>query len=140
MKHRPKAKKLITCLLCLTLCCLLALGSLPAQAEEASASPIPAALEEDTSLSSQISEPSPAPSSTEEDPESSAVTAPPPTPSYELILRPWDLAGATVILREAGGICKTVEGDEIDLTKIRSYVCSGGRNLDEFYKIADGIL
>ena len=35
MKHRPKAKKLITCLLCLTLCCLLALGSLPAQAEEA---------------------------------------------------------------------------------------------------------
>ena len=75
MKHRPKAKKLITCLLCLTLCCLLALGSLPAQAEEASASPIPAALEEDTSLSSQISEPSPAPSSTEEDPESSAVTA-----------------------------------------------------------------
>ena len=30
---------------------------------------------------------------------------------YELILRPWDLAGATVILREAGGICKTVEGD-----------------------------
>lgn len=81
MKHRPKAKKLITCLLCLTLCCLLALGSLPAQAEEASASPIPAALEEDTSLSSQISEPSPAPSSTEEDPESSAVTAPTPTPS-----------------------------------------------------------
>ena len=53
MKHRPKAKKLITCLLCLTLCCLLALGSLPAQAEEASASPIPAALEEDTSLSSR---------------------------------------------------------------------------------------
>ena len=54
MKHRPKAKKLITCLLCLTLCCLLALGSLPAQAEEASASPIPAALEEDTSLLSLI--------------------------------------------------------------------------------------
>ncbi len=81
MKHRPKAKKLITCLLCLTLCCLLALGSLPAQAEEASASPVPAALEEDTSLSSQISESSPAPSSTEEDPESSAVTAPTPTPS-----------------------------------------------------------
>lgn len=59
---------------------------------------------------------------------------------YELILRPWDLAGATVILREAGGICQTADGKEIDLTKIQSYVCSGGKNLDEFYKIADGIL
>lgn len=59
---------------------------------------------------------------------------------YELILRPWDLAGATVILREAGGVCKTADGKDIDLTKLQSYVCSGGRNLDEFYKIADGIL
>lgn len=59
---------------------------------------------------------------------------------YELILRPWDFAGATVILREAGGVCKTADGKDIDLTKLQSYVCSGGRNLDEFYKIADGIL
>lgn len=59
---------------------------------------------------------------------------------YELILRPWDLAGATVILREAGGICKTIDGGEIDLTKIQSYVCSGGNNLNEFFKRANGIL
>ena len=59
---------------------------------------------------------------------------------YELILRPWDLAGATVILREAGGICKTIDGGEIDLTKIQSYVCSGGNNLDEFFERANGIL
>ena len=45
-----------------------------------------------------------------------------------------------VDLREAGGICKTVEGDEIDLAKIRSYVCSGGKNLKAFYEIANGIL
>ncbi len=59
---------------------------------------------------------------------------------YELILRPWDFAGATVILREAGGICKTCGGNDIDLTKIQSYVCSGGKNMSEFFDIANGIL
>lgn len=59
---------------------------------------------------------------------------------YEMILRPWDLAGATVVLREAGGICKTLDGGEIDLSKTQSYVCSGGGNLDEFFERANGIL
>lgn len=59
---------------------------------------------------------------------------------YELILRPWDFAGATVILREAGGICKTIYNDDIDPAKIQSYICSGGSNLDEFLNIANGIL
>ena len=59
---------------------------------------------------------------------------------YELILRPWDFAGATVILKEAGGVCCTLEKDEIDCEHIRSYVCSNGKNLDAFFKIADEIL
>ncbi|MEZ3420482.1 MAG: inositol monophosphatase [Eubacterium sp.] len=59
---------------------------------------------------------------------------------YELILRPWDFAGATVILKEAGGICKTLEKEEIDCGKISSYMCSNGINTEEFFEIADDIL
>ena len=59
---------------------------------------------------------------------------------YELILRPWDFAGATIILREAGGFCKTVEHGEIDCGKISSYVCGNKNNLEEFFETADGIL
>lgn len=59
---------------------------------------------------------------------------------YELILRPWDFAGATVILREAGGVCMTLEKEEIDCERIRSYVCSNSVNLQEFFETADGIL
>lgn len=59
---------------------------------------------------------------------------------YELILRPWDIAAASVILKEAGGICMTADGGEIDPAGIQSYVCSGGRNLEEFFSIANGIL
>lgn len=59
---------------------------------------------------------------------------------YELILRPWDIAAASVILKEAGGICLTAGGGEINPAKIQSYVCSGGRNLEEFFSIANGIL
>lgn len=59
---------------------------------------------------------------------------------YELILRPWDFAGATVILREAGGICQTLNKEEIDCSEICSYICSNGINTKEFFDIADGIL
>ncbi len=59
---------------------------------------------------------------------------------YELIIRPWDFASATVILREAGGVCQTLDHESIDCGKISSYVCSGGNNLEEFFKTADGIL
>lgn len=54
---------------------------------------------------------------------------------YELILRPWDWAGASVILSEAGGIAKTVDNDELDLNQIRSLVCGNENNLKEFYEI-----
>lgn len=59
---------------------------------------------------------------------------------YELILRPWDFAAAVVILREAGGICSTLKKEEIDCSKVRSFVCSNGINTEEFFKISDGIL
>ena len=59
---------------------------------------------------------------------------------YELILRPWDLAGATVVLKEAGGVCMTLDKEEISCERISSYVCSNGKNLDEFFEIADEIL
>lgn len=54
---------------------------------------------------------------------------------YELILRPWDWAGASVILSEAGGIAKTVDNEELDLNKVRSLVCGNKNNLKEFYEL-----
>lgn len=54
---------------------------------------------------------------------------------YELILRPWDWAGATLILHEAGGIATTVDGNALNAEKIKSYVCGNAENLKEFYEI-----
>lgn len=54
---------------------------------------------------------------------------------FELILRPWDWAGATLILQEAGGVATTVEGEKLDACKIRSYVCGNNKNIKEFYEI-----
>ncbi len=54
---------------------------------------------------------------------------------YELILRPWDWAGATLILREAGGAAFTCKGKELDADKIDSYCCGNTNNLKEFYEI-----
>ena len=54
---------------------------------------------------------------------------------FEMILRPWDWAGATLILREAGGVCTTCEGEELDANEIRSYCCGNAGNLKEFYEI-----
>ncbi|MBQ9530877.1 MAG: inositol monophosphatase [Eubacterium sp.] len=54
---------------------------------------------------------------------------------YELILRPWDWVGATVILQEAGGIAKTADGKDIDPSKIQSYICGNDKNIKEFYEL-----
>lgn len=59
---------------------------------------------------------------------------------YEMILRPWDFAGAMVILKEAGGFCCTLKKEEIDLNKIRSFACGNKNNLKEFFETADEIL
>lgn len=54
---------------------------------------------------------------------------------YEFILRPWDWAGATLILNEAGGIATTCLGEPVDADKIQSYCCGNAKNLKEFYEI-----
>lgn len=54
---------------------------------------------------------------------------------YELILRPWDWAGAYLILTEAGGQASTLEGDMLDADKISSFVCGNEKVLKEFYEI-----
>lgn len=59
---------------------------------------------------------------------------------YEMILRPWDFAGAMVILKEAGGICSTLGKKEIDLETLGSFVCGNENNVKEFFETADEIL
>ncbi len=54
---------------------------------------------------------------------------------FELILRPWDWAGATLILQEAGGVATTIDGEALDAGKIKSYLCGNKENIKEFYEI-----
>jgi len=54
---------------------------------------------------------------------------------YEMILRPWDWAGASVILREAGGEAYTFDKEELDANKITSFVCGNKKVLKDFYEI-----
>lgn len=54
---------------------------------------------------------------------------------YELILRPWDWAGATLILTEAGGICSQINGDALNADKTTSYACGNSKNIKELYEI-----
>lgn len=54
---------------------------------------------------------------------------------YELILRPWDWAGAYLILQEAGGYACTMENKPLDADKIDSFVCGNKKNLKEFYEL-----
>ncbi|MCM1114608.1 MAG: inositol monophosphatase [Clostridium sp.] len=56
---------------------------------------------------------------------------------YEMILRPWDWAGASVILQEAGGYAYTFEKENIDPGKIASFVCGNKKVLEEFYGILE---
>lgn len=54
---------------------------------------------------------------------------------YELILRTWDWAGATVILSEAGGVCSQANGEKLNLNETKSYLCANKNNIKEFYEI-----
>lgn len=54
---------------------------------------------------------------------------------YEFILRPWDWAGASLILREAGGEAYTFEKEPLDANKISSLVCGNKNSLRDFYEI-----
>lgn len=54
---------------------------------------------------------------------------------FELILRPWDWAGATLILTEAGGIATACDSSPVNADIIQSYCCGNPINLKEFYEI-----
>lgn len=54
---------------------------------------------------------------------------------YEMILRPWDWAGASVILKEAGGLAFTFEKEDLSADKITSFVCGNKNSLRDFYEI-----
>ncbi|MGN1329249.1 MAG: inositol monophosphatase family protein [Eubacterium sp.] len=54
---------------------------------------------------------------------------------YEMILRPWDWAAASVILSEAGGQALTFDKKEISADRIDSFVCGNENSLKDFYEI-----
>lgn len=54
---------------------------------------------------------------------------------YEMILRPWDWAGASLILREAGGKAYTFDKEPLDADRITSFVCGNDNSLRDFYEI-----
>lgn len=54
---------------------------------------------------------------------------------YEMIIRPWDWAGASVILLEAGGVFSKIDSFPIDLSKTDSYLCGNINNIKEFNEI-----
>lgn len=54
---------------------------------------------------------------------------------YEMILRPWDWAGASLILSEAGGYASTFDKEPLNADKTTSFVCGSKRVLEEFYEI-----
>ena len=56
---------------------------------------------------------------------------------FELALSPWDYAAGMLIAREAGCVCRTMEGDELRLVAHRPSVVAGGRAaVEEFLRIA----
>ena len=56
---------------------------------------------------------------------------------FELALSPWDYAAGMLIVREAGGVCRTMEGAELKLSAGKSSVAAGGRAaVEEFLQLA----
>lgn len=56
---------------------------------------------------------------------------------YEMILRAWDWAGASLILSEAGGYAYTFNKKPLDADKTDSFVCGNKKILEEFYEILE---
>lgn len=56
---------------------------------------------------------------------------------FELALSPWDYAAGTLLVREAGGVCFTAEGEEIRLAANRPSIVAGGKTaVEEFLRLA----
>lgn len=56
---------------------------------------------------------------------------------YEMILRPWDWAGAYLILQEAGGYASDFDRKPLDANEIKSFVCGNKKVLEEFYGVLE---
>ena len=55
---------------------------------------------------------------------------------FELELHPWDYAAGMLIVREAGGVCRTIEGEELKLIAGRpSAVAGGKRAVEDFFRL-----
>ena len=52
---------------------------------------------------------------------------------FELALSPWDYAAGMLLVREAGGVCRTLEGEELRLVAARPSVVAGGREAAEAF-------
>lgn len=56
---------------------------------------------------------------------------------FELQLSPWDYAAGKLIVQEAGGICRTIDGGKLLLDgEKHSIVCGSAANVEEFLKIS----
>ena len=59
---------------------------------------------------------------------------------FELALSPWDYAAGMLIAREAGGVCRTLEGGELRLIAGRPSVVAGGKAaVEEFFRITQDV-
>ena len=57
---------------------------------------------------------------------------------FELALSPWDYAAGMLIVREAGGVCRTLEGEELKLIAGRPSVVAGGSAaVEEFFRLIE---
>jgi myo-inositol-1(or 4)-monophosphatase len=53
---------------------------------------------------------------------------------YDVGLKPWDVAAASVIVREAGGVATAFEG-ELDVLVPQTFVCGGNDGVEEFRQL-----
>ncbi len=59
---------------------------------------------------------------------------------FELALSPWDYAAGMLIAREAGGVCRTLENEELKLIAGRPSVVAGGKAaVEEFFRITQDV-
>lgn len=59
---------------------------------------------------------------------------------FELAISPWDYAAGLLIAREAGCVCRTVDGREMKLSAGKSSVAAGGKTaVEEFLRLTQGV-
>lgn len=54
---------------------------------------------------------------------------------YEMMLSPWDYAAASLIVREAGGMAATMEGEELQFSHKTSLLAGGPQAFHDFWQI-----